>query len=296
MSQSTTAVPSFDGTELAAHAFGAGDTTPLLLVNAIGPDLSPWRCVIEELEPVSRMFTWDLRGLHGSGQPRSDRIDAGAHAEDAIVVLGDAGVETFAIAAWSTGTRIALEIAARYPERVQGLVIVSGGFGRGFRGLFRSLEISSVFPFGAGIAKHFAAALEGPFRSFVRRPEIAGVVRQSGIIGPTANVEVLVEVLQSLADSDLRTLFTIYEEIVGDADPAILQQIQAPTLLVTGKRDRFTTQAMVDLMVTRLPVAEKVVYEKASHFLPLEYPERLAADISAFVRSLETGRLSEPRS
>ena len=295
-SASTTAVRSFDGTELAAHSFGSGAAPPLLLVNAIGPDLSAWRCVIEELEPVRRVLSWDLRGLHGSAEPRSDRIDAAAHAEDAIAVLDSAGVENFAVAAWSTGTRIALEIAARDPERVQGLVIVSGGFGRGFRGLFRSLEISSVFPFGAGIAKHFATALEGPFRSFVRRPEIAGVVRQSGIIGPTANIELLVEVLQSLADSDLRTLFTIYEEVVGDADPAVLHEVQTPTLLITGKRDRFATQAMVDYMLTRLPSAEKVVYEKASHFLPLEYPERLAADITAFFRSLATERPSAPRS
>jgi len=281
----TRVVRSFDGTELAAHSFGTGEDIPLLLVNAIGPDLSPWRCVVEQLESSRPMLSWDLRGLHGSGEPRTERIDAPAHAEDAIAVLDDAGVESFAVAAWSTGTRIALEIARSYPERVKSLVIVSGGFGRGFRGLFRYLEVTSIFPFGAGIAKHFAPALEGPFRSFVQRPEIAGVVRQSGIIGPKANIEVLVEVLQSFADSDLKTLLTIYEEIVGDADPAILGEVQAPTLLVTGKRDRFTTQAMVDSMLARLPSAEKVIYEKASHFLPLEYPERLAADITAFARS-----------
>lgn len=280
----TRAVESFDGTELAAHSYGTGQGTPLLLVNAIGPDLSPWRCVIKELEASRSMLSWDLRGLHGSGQPGTDRIDAPAHAEDAMAVVDEAGVESFAIATWSTGTRIALEIARIYPERVKALVIVSGGFGRGFRGLFRYFEISSVFPFGAGIAKHFASALEGPFRSFVQRPEIAGVVRQSGIIGPTANIELLVEVLQSFADSDLRTLFRIYEEVVGDADPSILHEVQAPTLLITGKRDRFTTQAMVDSMLVRLPSAEKVVYEKATHFLPLEYPERLAADIDAFAR------------
>lgn len=281
----TGVVGSFDGTELAAHVFGSGEATPLLLVNAIGPDLSPWRSVIEELEPVRRMVSWDLRGLHGSGQPRSERIDVAAHAEDALAVLNHSGVGDFAIAAWSTGTRIALEVARRHPERVRALVIVSGGFGRGFRGLFRSFEMTSVFPVGAGIAKHFATALEAPFRSFVRRPEIAGMVRQSGIIGPTANIELLVEVLQSLADSDLRTLFTVYEEVVGDADPSILYEVRTPTLLVTGKRDRFTTQAMIESMLTRLPAAEKVVYEKASHFLPLEYPERLAADINAFIRS-----------
>lgn len=281
----TASVGSFDGTELAAHAFGSGEAEPLLLVNAIGPDLSPWRCIIEELADTTPIISWDLRGLHGSGAPLSDRIDAAAHAEDAIAVLDDAGIESFSIATWSTGTRIALEIARRYPERCGALVIVSGGFGRGFRGLFRYLEISSVFPLGAGIAKHFATALEGPFRSFVTRPEIAGVVRQSGIIGPTANIELLVEVLQSLADSDLRTLLTIYEEVVGDDDPSVLAEVHASTLLVIGKRDRFVTQGMVDSMLGKLPDAEKVVYEKASHFLPLEYPKRLAADITAFVRS-----------
>lgn len=256
-----------------------------MLVNAIGPDLSSWRCVIDELEQATSIVSWDLRGLHGSEQPRSRRVDAAAHAEDAIAVLDAAGVGPCAIVAWSTGTRIALEIARSHPDRVRALVIVSGGFGRGFRGLFRYFEVSSLFPFGAGIAKHFAPAIEAPFRSFVKRPEIAGVVRQSGIIGPTANIDVLVQVLQSFADCDLRTLFSTYEEVVGDADPSILLEVQAPTLLVVGKRDRFTTAAMVDSMLARLPAAEKVVYENASHFLPLEYPERLAADISAFVRS-----------
>lgn len=281
----TRLVESFDGTELAAHAIGAGDDTPLLLVNAIGPDLSPWRCVIEELESSRPLLSWDLRGLHGSGPPLSERIDAAAHAEDAIAVADDAGIDSFAVAVWSTGTRIALEIARLYPDRIDALVVVSGGFGRGFKGLFRYLEVSSLFPLGAGIAKRFAPALEAPFRSFVARPEIAGVVRQSGIIGPTANIELLVEVLQSMADSDLRALFATYEEVVGDADPSVLSEVTAPTLLIAGKRDRFTTPAMVDAMLKRMPSAEKVVYEKGSHFLPLEYPERLAADIAAFVRS-----------
>ncbi len=278
-----TRVSSFDGTRLAAYSFGEGDTPPILLANAIGPDLSSWRLVIDALGPRTRSVAWDLRGLHGSEHPRSARIDAAAHCEDGVAVMDEAEAETFYLLAWSTGTHIAVEIARRYPERVRGLVVICGGFGRGFRGLFRYLELSSLFPIGAGVAKHFAPSLQGPFRAFVHRPEIAGVVRQSGLIGPSADIEAAVAILQSFADSDLRLLLAIYEEVVGEAGPEILSEVQAPTLLIAGARDRFTTPAMVDDMLHRIPDASKVVYEKGSHFLPIEYPQRVAAEVQAFL-------------
>ena len=277
----TFSVTSFDGTSIAARESGEGDRTPLLLVNAIGPDASAWRRVVDA-SSGRRILSWDLRGLHGSGDPVSERNDAAAHCEDAMAVLEEAGVEDLVVAAWSTGTRIALEVARVYPERVKAVVLVCGGFGRGFMGLFRYLELSSVFPLGAGLAKHFARSLEGPFRSFVSRPEFAGVVRQSGVIGPTADIDTLVEVVQSFARCDLRRLLSTYEEVVGASDVSILSEVHAPCLAIAGARDRFTTGGMVDAMVRKMPDAEKVVYENASHFLPIEYPERLAADMDGF--------------
>ncbi|MDP9068144.1 MAG: alpha/beta hydrolase [Actinomycetota bacterium] len=277
-------VTGFDGTSLAGYHFDGGTLEPLVLVNAIGPDLSAWRYVIDEVEPERPVVAWDLRGLHGSGKPASQRVDAAAHCEDAIAVLDATGAQRFVLAAWSTGTRIAVELARTYPERVKALAIVCGGAGRGFRGLFRYLETSPLFPYGAGLAKHFAGSLQGAFRAFVSRPEIAGVVRQSGVIGPTADVDGLVAVLQSFAACDLRQLLTIYEEVAGDSDPSVFAEVQAPCLVVSGRRDRFATQGMVDEMLTRLPLAEKVVYQKGSHFIPLEYPERLALDMAAHFR------------
>lgn len=280
-------VTSFDGTSIAARESGAGEGTPLLLVNAIGPDASAWRRVIDASAGRRRILAWDFRGLHDSGEPKSERNDAAAHCEDAVAVLEEAGVDTFVVAAWSTGTRIALEIARTYPERVTSLVLVCGGFGRGFLGLFRYLEVSTLFPFGAGLAKHFAKSLEGPFRAFVARPEFAGVVRQSGVIGPTADIDTLVEVVQSFAECDLRRLLSTYEEVVGDSDVSILTEVHAPSLAIAGGRDRFTTAGMVDAMVRRMPDAEKVVYDNASHFLPIEYPDRLADDMDGFFRLSE---------
>ena len=282
----TQLVESFDQTTIAAHAWPGSSGLPLLVVNAIGPDLSAWKHVLSDQARQRPAHSWDYRGLHGSGEPISKRLDAAAHREDALAVLDAAGVNEFVIAGWSTGTRVAVEIARAHPERVRGLALVCGGFGSGLLSLVRHLEVSRLFPLGAAIGKHFASSLEAPFRAFVSRPEIAGVVRQSGVIGPAADVDSIVELLQSFAASDLRRLLSIYEKVVGDSDPRVLAEVQAPTLLVAGGRDRFATKRMVDDMQRKLPNAEMVVYEKGSHFLPLEYPARLATDIEGWFSAL----------
>lgn len=278
----TRIVASFDGTRIASHRFTGAGHDPILLVNAVGPDLSAWRLVAKEIAGERPLLGWDYRGLHGSSGGVSPRMDAGVHADDALAVADDAGIETFDVAAWSTGTRVALELARSHPDRVRSMVIACGGFGKGFRGLFRYFEVSSVFPFGARVGKRFASSLQAPFRAFVERPEIAGVVRQSGVIGPTADVDALVEVLKSLAACDLRALFETYEEVVGDPDPSILADVRCPVLVVAGRRDRFTTLRMAEEMARSLPDAEQVVYEKGTHFIPIEYPQRLAADMLSF--------------
>lgn len=280
----TKVVESFDGTRIAGYHFEGAEEPPIVLVNAIGPDLSAWRCVIEEVDARRPLLAWDYRGFHGSSGGVSPRMDAATHAEDAIAVADDAGAERFDVAAWSTGTRVAIELARSHPERVRSVAIVCGGFGRGFRGLFRYLEVSSLFPLGARVGKRFASSLQGPFRAFVERPEIAGVVRQSGVIGPTADVEALVEVLKSLAACDLRALLGTYDEVVGDPDPSILAEVECPVLVVAGGRDRFSTLGMAEEMARRLGDAEKVVYDKGTHFIPIEYPRRLAVDMLAFFR------------
>lgn len=285
-SPTTTLVESFDGTTIAAHSWDGSSATPMLVVNAIGPDLSAWRHVLGDPVRTRPVFGWDYRGLHGSGEPISQRLDPAAHCEDALAVLDAAGVDGFVVAGWSTGTRVAVEIARAYPDRVRGMALICGGFGSGLLGLLRHLEVARLFPLGAAIGKHFASSLEGPFRAFVSRPEIAGVVRQSGVIGPTADVDSIVEVLQSFAASDLRRLLTIYERVVGSSDPRVVTDVHTPVLLVAGGRDRFATRRMVEDLHRRLPNSEMVVYEKASHFLPLEYPARLAEDVEGWFSDL----------
>jgi pimeloyl-ACP methyl ester carboxylesterase len=275
-------VKSFDSTVLAVRRSGDGDGAPVLVVPAIGATMVAWARALVDVGRERPVISWDLRGLHESGAPASDRLDPGAHAEDALAALEHHGVERFLLASWSSGSRIALEIAHRYPERVASLAIVSGGFGHSAGRLVRYLEAQSVLPVLASAAKHFAGPLQVALHAIAARPEIGGIIRQSGMIAAPADTSALVELLQGAASCDLRVLLDVFEEVAGDDASSLLPSIEAPTLLVVGERDQFTPRRMMEHMARAIPRARLEVYDRATHYLPLEYPARLGNDLRRF--------------
>ena len=199
-----------------------------------------------------------------------------------MAVVDHYGVDRFVIASWSNGARIALEIAHRYPESLAALTLVSGSYGHPLGRVLRHLEIASILPTIAGIAKHFASFIEGPFRGLASRPEMAGLIRQSGLIGVTADTNVLVDLFRGMAACDTRTLLATYEAVAGDPAPELLSEVHAPTLIVAGERDPFTPRRVSEEMVRAIPGARLEVYQRATHYVPIEYPAKLSDELRAF--------------
>ena len=278
-------INSFDLSLIAARRMGAEEGTPLLIASAVGANLAVWRRTLLDLARARPVVTWDLRGLGDSSEARSQRVDASAHAEDGVAVADSYEFDRFHLAAWSTGTRIALEIAHRYPERVASLTLVCGGYGYSVSSGLRHLELASALPLVSGVAKHFAGYLGAAFRGLAGRAELAGLIRQSGLVGPTADTAALVDMVRSMGDLDTHTLLGTYEAVAGDAAPELLGQIEPSTLLVAGERDPFTPRRIMEVMEERIPGASLTVYDRATHFLPIEFPARLAAEMAGFMNA-----------
>ncbi|HEU4480752.1 MAG TPA: alpha/beta hydrolase, partial [Actinomycetota bacterium] len=232
-------VRSFDDTLIAARFIPGGEGLPLLVANAVGARLSIWRLLLPDILEDRPVIMWDQRGLFDSEPGASERVDPGAQVEDAIATLDHFDVDSFAVAGWSTGGRIALEIAHDYPERVEGLVLVCAGYGHSMTRLLR-LELVSLLPRLAGVAKVFAAPLGGALRGLVSRPEIAGLVRQTGITAASADTSLLVDMLREIASCDTRRLLENYEAIAGSPAPSLVRGIRARTLIIAGEHDQFT--------------------------------------------------------
>ena len=177
---------------------------------------------------------------------------------------------------------LALEIVARYPERVARLAIVCGGYGHSPARLFTRFEPFALLPTAAGLAKHFPSLFGGAVRSIAGRREISALIRHSGIVAASADVAALADLLRGFASSDPKRLLAVYEAVAGSHAPGLVRSIQSPTLVVAGTRDPLTTRAMAEETARSIPGAGLLVYEGATHYLPLEFPARLAEDLGRF--------------
>jgi pimeloyl-ACP methyl ester carboxylesterase len=275
-------VRSFDGTFIAVRRISGGPRLPALLVNPVGGTTGLWRRALVDLARERPLVAWDHRGLYESGPPEAGGLRPPAHAEDALAALDHHGAGRFVIVAWSNGVRIALELAHRAPERVAAVAAVCGGYAHSPAAFLQHLNPAALLPPLAGVTKHFASLLQGPFRALVTRPELTGVVRQSGLVGANADTAALVGLLRAMASCDLDRLLATYEAVAGDDGRRLLPEVTAPTLIVAGERDAFTPRAVSEEMVRSLPNARLEIYEGATHYVPIEYPGRLSTDLRAF--------------
>src|SRR5262249_14459793 len=118
-----------DGTGIAYEVLGCGVNT-IVLANGLGGRLYAWAPALEAFWKDYRIVTWDYRGLFASDSPKSKRkLSVAHHVEDIMAVLDAEHVDRAAFVGWSMGVQVSLDLAASFPERVAGLVLINGTHG-----------------------------------------------------------------------------------------------------------------------------------------------------------------------
>lgn len=101
----------------------------LTLVHGAGDNLRCWERQVPAFSRRYRVLAWDLRG-HGATVAREEDYSAAAQVRDLLALWQHLGIEQSALLGYSMGGRIALEAAAREPQRIAALVLANSGVGR----------------------------------------------------------------------------------------------------------------------------------------------------------------------
>jgi lipase len=102
-----------------------GSGYPILGVQGLTSNHRLFDLLAREL-PAHRLVAQDARGrASGCGVPCPDTLTT--HADDLVRLLDGTGIDKAVVVGHSMGGFIALRLAQRHPDRVQGLVLVDGG-------------------------------------------------------------------------------------------------------------------------------------------------------------------------
>ena len=130
---------------------GRGQT--LLCIHGITANCRCWDLIASALAPDYRVLAMDLRGRGRSDKPATG-YSIEQHGRDILALLDDLKVKRPVIMGHSLGAFISLAFAARYPDKVERVILVDGGgdlskeeMDKVFAGIKPSLDrLGKVFP------------------------------------------------------------------------------------------------------------------------------------------------------
>jgi pimeloyl-ACP methyl ester carboxylesterase len=258
------------GWRLHVRDSGPKNAPAVILLHGFGASLHTWEPWAQALARGHRVIRFDLPGSGLSApDPNGDYTDA--RSLRLIVALMDQlGVARASVIGNSIGGRIAWTFAARHPERVEKLVLVSpDGFA------------SPGFVYGK--APEVPAALK--LMRYVLPEPLLRMNLKPAYADPAVLTDALsrrYHALMLAPGAREAMLARMQQTVLVDPLP-LLRSIRAPTLLVWGEADAMIPFANSADYLGAIPGARLVPIAGAGHLPHEEAPERSLMPVAAFL-------------
>ncbi len=201
----------------------------------------------------------DRRGMGTSRLADPAPLDVDVHVRDLVAYLDARGIDRARVLGVSFGAVVALELAARHPERVESLVAWEPPYGpaadEATRRRFATLAADTA-------AAHRASGAAGAAETFLRA--VAGDAAWDRL-PPKARDFLAREGDAALSDSALVGL-----DLVG------LARISAPTTILTGASSEPFYAPIADALARRIPGARRRTLDGLAHPAPITDPVDIA--------------------
>jgi len=236
----------------------------IIFVHGAGGNGHPWHNQIDALASRHSPVAFDLPG-HGRSagveglMSIRDYADFVAHFMDALKF------QSAVIAGWSMGGAIAMDLALRYPARVDGLILIA---------------TAAKFVGGEDMIKQQWAVMMG------RAPQ-AFVTDGFSPKSVKENFNVVREMWGEQIKTDPRVRYTDNRACKEVDLTGSISAIKKPTLIVAGADDTLTPPAESEFIKSKITGAELELVPDCGHMIPVEQPVVLNDCIEEFLGELK---------
>jgi len=251
-----------------------GKGKPILCVHGLTANCRCWDLLASSLSPRHKVLAMDLRGRGLSGSPPSG-YSVENHCKDILALMDDQGLERPVLMGHSLGAFISLVFAAKYPQRVDRLILVDGGgklseaqMNKVFAGIKPSLDrLGKIFPdFESYLSPLKQTPFLQPWNSFFEtyfRYEVEDV---EGGVHSRVHPKHIEEEAVNLKKMDSSQFY---------------KKVMTPTLILRATKGMLAEDDLVlpadvaEGMVREIPNAKKVEVEGGNHYSILFQPNTM---------------------
>ncbi len=258
----------------------SGEGEPLLLLHGLGSERGTWDGVLSSLEARFQVIRADLKGFGDSPKPLDGAYSIADQLDCVRELMETLGLESTTLIGNSLGGAVCLLLAARHPEFVRRLVLLSAPADS--RDVPKALSLARLRP-TQWLLQHTPAKALLPFilpRVYANRsvltPERRDAIRKP--LDQAGTRHAIIQTALRSAPNDV------------DALGVRLEEVSVPTLLIWGEKDRIIPLRVGRKFLRAMPHAELVVFPGCGHAPQEERPQETATAILRFLTAEEATR------
>ena len=249
--------PRSDFGSLKAIREGAGPV--VLLLHGVGLRAEAWGAQIEALSQDHTVIAPDMVGHRESALPSFP-----AHLSAYVDAVAEAMTEPAVVVGHSMGAMMALDLAARYPQKIRGVAALNA--------IYRRSEAAKQ----AVLTR--AASLDGVSMADTE-PTLIRWFGETPSPARTACKDWLIHV----DPAGFKAAYTVFASEDGPSDKA-LGSLSCPALFMTGSEEPNSTPAMSKAMAAFAPHGTAITIEGAAHMMPMTHPAAVNAALRVLIQ------------
>lgn len=260
---------SINGLDLYCETTGNGP--PLLMIAGLASDSQSWAPVVPLLSGSHRLIMSDNRAV-GRTRPLDAPISIERMAEDCVALLDFLDLDRVSLLGHSMGGMIAMRLAARWPERVDRLIVAASGPEQSAR---RTSLVDTLVGLGeAGISDELW--FKSLFHWLFAPPFFDDPSQLKSALELSANYP-----FRQPISAMRRQVDAIAKFDAGDT----IERISAPTLALLGGKDLlFSSQEASSALASIRDVRIEILPE-AAHSLHWDDPNGFVEHVASFLES-----------
>lgn len=255
------------------HSREEGKGAAVVLLHGIGGDHTVWNGVLPLLASEFRVVAPDLRGHGGTRAPPRSHFTFAELEGDLVGLLDEKSIDSAYLVGLAAGAFLALRFTLDHPERVRGLVTISGAAyaDRHTQGISQRWEDTrtkdGLDAFGLRLLKDLY------YPDWIE-----------------ANLDFADKVREDVKHADFGPATRWTASMEKFDERSRVGNVRVPTLIIQAMDDQVVDASHGRILRQSIPGAQIRILAETGHMIPLERPQETVEAVAGFVRSSEERR------
>lgn len=269
--------------DVQVHYDDQGEGPALVFIHGAWSDAESWRPQVERFSEDHRTITYDLRGHGQTGATEQRTYSIDLFVEDLEALLDELEIDRAVICGFSLGSMIAQSYLARYPERVEGIVLA------GAIQTFPPVRMPKSMKRAMSPEVLLGASLSMMGTRSTFQTLLGSIRTVTGGPWLSLDPEIREEALQAVDETSAAEFKKVFKALYA-FEPPTLDGVSVPALIVYGEEDAPPVKRQSKELAHTLG-GKAVKVRDAAHMVNQDQPEAFNDLLAEFLSDIEHERI-----